>query len=132
MNMRKTIKLNREILRQMKKIYYNGDVEYLDWMGFKITDINKPSYHHIENAVDLRKNDENDDATIDNGAYLGKKSHELLHKVEVIDKELYDSWNYVFSIINKMKTYPIDDVWSMVFELKDKTKKLVLEDKKVK
>ena len=54
--MRKTIKLNNTILKQMKKMYYPKGTNYIDWMGFKITDINKPSYHHIEKAVDLRKN----------------------------------------------------------------------------
>ena len=89
--MRRTIKINNEILKQMKKIYYTKESNYIDWMGFKIDDINKPSYHHIEKAENLRNNNESDIATIDNGAYLGKKSHELLHKIEVLDKDLYDS-----------------------------------------
>ena len=119
--MRKTVKLNNEVLKQMKKIYYNCDKEYIDWMGFKITEENKPSYHHITKKEDLKRNNENFDATIENGAYLGKKSHELLHKIEIIDKDLYDSWNYLFLLINKMKTYPIDDVLNMIYELQEKT-----------
>ena len=130
--MRKTIKLNNTILKQMKKLYYSDGKEYIDWMGFKVTEDNKPSYHHIEKAEDLRDKGESDDATMDNGAFLGKRSHELLHKVEVIDKDLYDSWNYVFSVINKMKTYPIDDVWKMIYELQEKTLKLVEKNEKVK
>ena len=128
--MRRTIKINNEILKEMKKIYYKKGYEYIDWMGFKIDDINKPSYHHIEKAENLRNNNESDIATIDNGAYLGKKSHELLHKIEVLDKDLYDSWNYLFLLINKMKTYPIDDVWDLVYELKDKSLNLVNKEKK--
>lgn len=128
--MRRTIKINNEILKEMKKIYYPKGYPYLDWMGFKIDDINKPSYHHIEKAENLRNNNESDIATIDNGAYLGKKSHELLHKIEVLDKDLYDSWNYLFLLINKMKTYPIDDVWDLVYELKDKSLNLVNKEKK--
>jgi len=128
--MRRTIKINNEILKQMKKIYYTKESNYIDWMGFKIDDINKPSYHHIEKAENLRNNNESDIATIDNGAYLGKKSHELLHKIEVLDKDLYDSWNYLFLLINKMKTYPIDDVWDLVYELKDKSLNLVNKEKK--
>ena len=129
--MRKNIKINNEILKQMKKIYYSKNNEYIDWMGFKITEINKPSYHHITKAEDLRKNNESDIATIDNGAYLGKKSHELLHKIEYLDKELYDSWNYLFLIINKMKTYPIDDVLKIIFDLQEKSINLVEEKNKI-
>ena len=57
----------------MKKIYYPEGVEYIDWMGFRITEENKPSYHHIVKKEDLKKEHENYDATVDNGAYLGKK-----------------------------------------------------------
>lgn len=128
--MRKTIKLNNTILKQMKKIYYPKGSNYIDWMGFKITEDNKPSYHHIEKAENLRKINENDDATMENGAYLGKRSHELLHRIETKDYELYESWNYLFSLINKMKTYPIDDVWNLVNDLKEKTLKLDNEEVK--
>lgn len=127
--MRKTIKLNNEILKQMKKIYYLKGKEYIDWMGFKITEENKPSYHHIKKAETLRKDNEDDEATIENGAYLGKKSHEMLHKLENIDKDLYDAWNYLFLVINKMKCYPIDDVLKMMYELKDKTIEVLNNDK---
>lgn len=119
--MRKTIKLNNEILKQMRKIYYTDGKEYIDWMGFKITEENKPSYHHITKAEILRKEKENDDATLENGAYLGKKSHEMLHKIEVVDKDLYDAWNYLFLLINKMKCYPIEDVLKIMYELKEKS-----------
>ena len=114
----------------MKKIYYPKGSNYIDWMGLKITEDNKPSYHHIEKAENLRKINENDDATMENGAYLGKRSHELLHRIETKDYELYESWNYLFSLINKMKTYPIDDVWNLVNDLKEKTLKLDNEEVK--
>ena len=127
--MRKTIKNNNDILKIMKTIYYQKDKIYLDWMGFIITDINKPSYHHIKKAEDLKKDNESIQATVSNGAYLGKKSHELLHRIEIIDKDLYNSWNYIFSVINNMKRYPIDDIWKIIFELQEKS--LALENNKV-
>lgn len=130
--MRKTIKLNNEILHQMRKIYYPKDKEYIDWMGFRITEENKPSYHHITKAKTLRDNNENDDATIENGAYLGKKSHEMLHKIENIDKDLYDAWNYLFLLINKMKSYPIDDVQKMIYDLKDKSINIINNNDDIK
>lgn len=127
--MRRNIKLNNIVLKEMKKIYYSKGTEYIDWMGFKIDDINKPSYHHIKKAEDLRKENVSDKATINNGAYLGKKSHELLHKIEDIDIELYESWNYIFLLINKMKCYPIEDIWKIIFKLQDKTINLLKNDK---
>ena len=128
--MRRTIKINNEVLKKMKMIYYTKDSEYLDWMGYKITEENKPSFHHIEKAEELRKKKENDDASIENGAYLGKKSHELLHRIEVNDKELYDSWNNLFSLINKLGHYPDENIWNMIFTLKDKSKEYEEKDNK--
>ena len=122
--MRKTIKKNNEVIKQMKEIYCVKNKENIDWMGFPITDINTPSYHHIIKAEDLRNNHESDLATISNGAYLGKKSHELLHRIEYKDKELYDAWNYVFMIINRMNVYPIDDVWKIIYKLQEKSLEL--------
>ena len=129
--MRRTIKINNEVLKRMKKIYYPKGSIYLDWMGFKITEENKPSYHHIVKAEYLRKSNENDDATIENGAYLGKKSHELLHKIEVIDKDLYDSWNNLFLLINKSLKYPTEEIWTLVFELNKKSVNCLKNNKKV-
>ena len=119
--MRRTIKINNEVLKQMRKIYYPKGSLYLDWMGFRITEENKPSYHHIIKAEELRHNKESDIATIENGAYLGKKSHELLHKIEVIDKDLYDSWNNLFLEINRLGAYPTEELWSMVYILQEKS-----------
>ena len=70
-NMRRTIKLNNDVLKRMRKIYYYEGKEYIDWMGFKITEENKPSYHHIVKKEVLKKEQENFDATIENGAGTG-------------------------------------------------------------
>ena len=127
--MRRNIKINNLVLKEMKKIYYSNKNEYIDWMGFKITEINKPSYHHITKVEDLKKENLSSIATLSNGAYLGKKSHELLHQIETIDKELYDSWNYIFLVINNMNIYPIEDIWKIVFELQDKSLNLINNNK---
>ena len=128
--MRRTIKLNNEILHQMRKIYYPKDKEYIDWMGFKITEENKPSYHHIVKKEELKKESENFDATVENGAYLGKKSHELLHKIEVMDIDLYHAWNKLFILINKSKEYPSEDILSKISDLKERSLNL-LNDAKI-
>ena len=99
-------------------------------MGNLITDENKPSYHHIEKAENLRKKSESDIATLDNGAYLGKVSHEQLHRIEILDIELYNEWNNLFRIINDTKTYISDELWEKIFELKELTIKIDNKSKK--
>ncbi len=123
---------NKEILKKMRNIYYKDISPRYDWMGYLITEDNKPSYHHIVKAEDLKKNEESYDATIENGAYLGKRSHELLHMIEQLDGDLYESWNNVFQIINDGKSYPNEDMWKMVYYLRKQTEKMVENHKKSK
>ena len=94
-------KINKLVLQEMKKIYFSNNHEYVDWMGYRITDDNKPSYHHIEKREDLIKQNKSIEATVSNGAYLGKHSHELLHRIELVDLDLYYSWNYLFQVIRR-------------------------------
>lgn len=122
--MRKTIKLNRDIYEKMKQIYYEKKNHIYDWMGNLITEENYRTYHHIEKAEDLRKNNESDEPTLENGAFLGKKSHEQLHRIEHIDYELYIEWNKLFREINDKKEVISDDLWKRVFELHDITEKI--------
>lgn len=121
------IKQKREILHLMKKKYYSKGVKYLDWMGYPVTEKNCPSYHHILKAEDLRSKGMSDEATLENGAYLGKKSHEKLHLIEKLDYDLYISWNDLFRLINTMGIYPIQDVWITVYLLQEKTEKVIKE-----
>ena len=122
---------NREILHQMKEIYFPSGTEYKDWMGYILKGDNRPSYHHIEKKEELRKKNLPTKATIENGAYLGKLSHEKLHYIEIIDKDLYECWNYIFRVINKMGIYPIEDVWKMIDNLQKETECLVSEEAKI-
>jgi len=122
--MRKTIKLNRDIYEKMKQIYYEKKNHIYDWMGNLITEENYRTYHHIEKAEDLRKNNESDQPTLENGAFLGKKSHEQLHRIEHLDYELYIEWNKLFREINDKKEVISDDLWKRVFELHDITEKI--------
>lgn len=117
---------NREVLHQMRKVFYPNGMPYLDWMGFVIDDDNKPSYHHIFEKRNLFHKE----ATVSNGAYLGKRSHELLHRIELRDKELYDQWNNLFRLINYIHQYPDDHIWNVIFELRDRSIKLDEKAKK--
>lgn len=120
--------IQRAVLEEMRSIFYSEDVRYVDWMGYPITNKNKPSYHHIEKACELRHRHKSDLATKENGDYLGKVSHEKLGIIEHKDKELYEAWNYLFTVINNMGIYPIDDVWKMVYSLKEKTESVLYEE----
>ena len=114
--------IQREVLNELISIFYpDGIEEERDWMGYPITKKNSPTYHHIEKACDLRKRYESDEATLENGAILGKKSHQILNTIEQKDPELYECWQYMFYVINNMGIYPIDDVWSMIHHLKKVT-----------
>jgi len=125
-------KNKQDVLKRMRFIYYGNISPRYDWMGYLITEENKPSYHHIVKAEELKKNNESDEATIENGAYLGKVSHEMLHQIELLDHDLYESWNYLFLIINRMGRYPIPDVWKMVYNLRDISENLLYNDKNSK
>lgn len=127
--MRKYVKTKNLVLHTMKEIYYPNRTNNFDWMGYLITEANKPTYHHIKKACELRRDSLSSIATLDNGAYLGKLSHEQLHRIENIDKELYNAWNSLFRIINDSKTYISDELWKEIFTLQTITKKI---DKEVK
>lgn len=127
--MRKYVKTKNLVLHAMKEIYYPNRTNNLDWMGYLITEANKPTYHHIIKACELRRDSLSSIATLDNGAYLGKLSHEQLHRIENEDIELYNAWNSLFRIINDSKTYISDELWKEIFTLQTITKKI---DKEVK
>ena len=114
-------------LQEMRRIFYPNMLNRVDWMGYLITEDNKPSYHHIVKREELAEANQPIDATVDNGAYLGKRSHEILHQIELIDHDLFLCWNDLFLMINRMRRYPIDDVWDMVFHLQDLTIERIME-----
>lgn len=116
-----TSKEKQLVLKSMRAIYYKNVVNRLDWMGYLITEDNKPSYHHIVKKEDLIKEGISCAPTVENGAYLGTRSHEILHLLEIIDHDLYECWNDLFLMINEMRIYPIPDVWNMVYHLQDLT-----------
>ena len=120
--------VRKKIMKEMYQIYYDENKKYIDWMGYEINEINYPTYHHIEKREELIKENKDIEATLDNGAYLGIESHQMLHEIEKIDKELYYSWNHLFLVINKMRCYPVDDIIDMINKLKSISEKLIEEN----
>jgi len=120
------------ILKAMRKIYYENINPRYDWMGYMITDDNKPTYHHIVKREELIEQDLDPSPTIENGAYLGKCSHEMLHVIEQIDPELYMCWNDLFLMINNFGVFPVNHIWELVFKLKRQTEEEITAYKQSK
>ena len=122
-------KIKKIILKSMINIFYEDRKPRVDWMGYQITKKNFPTYHHIIKKTTLRSNNKSSSATVDNGAYLGKKSHDMLHVIEQVDHDLYECWNDLFIMINRMRIHPIDDVWGMVNQLKTRSEEVLNRSK---
>ncbi len=100
---------NKEVLEKMFKIYGEPSI---DWMGFKVTDNNPITFHHI---VEERNGGK---TNIRNGALLTNYAHQELHKLEISDKELYEEYRYWFKIINEMNCPPTKKVMKNMRYLK--------------
>ena len=120
------------VLKAMRQIYYGDMTTRYDWMGYLITEDNKPSYHHIVKREELLRQGESIEATVENGAYLGKRSHEMLHEIELIDHDLFECWNDLFLMINRMNIFPVNHVWEMIFNLKEISEDVLNEHKSSK
>jgi hypothetical protein len=107
---------DNSILESMFKTYGKSKI---DWMGFPVTTKNYITYHHIYEARNGGIESEN------NGALLTRKAHEYLNIAYIIDRPLYDEYNYYFRIINDMKMPPSDEIMSLMYNLKKRLKKLV-------
>ena len=103
-NTKNNSETNQKVLKEAITIFYPNDKlkkeECLDFMGYAINDYNMLTLHHITKAATLRSQGLSDVATIDNCACLGDYSHQALHYIETLDKDLYDDWNILFLKIN--------------------------------
>lgn len=68
-----------------------------DWMGYKVTQNNPYTYHHI------KERRYGGGATIDNGAILTKEAHDRLNWLELYVPESYDDWQRFFRYVNSLK-----------------------------
>ena len=129
--MKNSSKTNKKVLNELALYFYpNSNLNnstYLDFMGAEFNSFNTPTIHHIVKASTLREKNENDAATIDNAAILGDISHQLLHQIELIDKDLYDEWNDLFLRINQSRKEFYDDFKDEILDLQFRSR-LVLEE----
>ena len=100
---------NKDVLEKMFKIFGYPTV---DWMGFRVTEENPITFHHI---VEERNGGK---GNIHNGALLTNYAHQALHKLEISDKGLYDEYQYWFKVINDMKCPPTKEIMRTMRHLK--------------
>lgn len=97
-----------ELLQFMLIIF--GNSEY-DWLGFKVTDNNPLTCHHI------RKFHDGGDRCIENMALLTIAGHRYLHDIEMFDIDLYNKINLFLKKINERRSYPSKEEYAMINEL---------------
>ena len=104
---------NKKVIEEMLIIWGNPKK---DWMGYNISKKNYVSYHHINE----KRNGGLE--TIENGAILTRTSHLLLHRIELLNYDLYLEWQLLFLDINKSRK-PLDDYFiGRIGHLKRETK----------
>ena len=84
----------KRVLRIMVDIF---DPNGMDWMNFALTKDNPYTFHHIHEKHN------GGDRSIDNGAILTRKAHDLLNMLEKFCPDAYDDLQSVFSKINGIK-----------------------------
>ena len=96
----------------IKKFKPNG----IDWMNFVLTRKNPFTFHHI-----ISRSIGGEDS-IENGAILTRKAHDLIHILEYACPDAYNDLQEIFTEINSSNTNPkyeilnkIDDILYNVF-----------------
>lgn len=95
-------------IKLMLNIYQTYDI---DWLGDKITKIDKLTRHHIQ------KKEENGENGISNYALLTSKSHNLLNEIEQNDKYIFNSINTMFLKLNRSLTPPTSKYYTEISKL---------------
>ncbi len=96
-----------EMLQFMLIIF--GNNEY-DWMGFKVTENNPLTCHHI------RKCDDGGEHVVDNMALLTVAAHRYLHEMEFFDTDSYNRINLFLKEINQKRRCPTKEEYDMLNE----------------
>ena len=88
---------------------YNPDG--FDWMNFKISKNNPPTYHHIKERRSGGK------LTIENGAILSNFAHQLLNILDRFCKKAYNDLQNVFIKINNSNLPPTNEMVKEIDEI---------------
>ena len=84
-----------------------GISEY-DWLGFKVTDNNPLTCHHIRKFYDGGVK------CVNNMALLTVAAHRYLHDIEMFDIGIYNKINDFFKEINERRVYPSREEYAMI------------------
>lgn len=84
----------KNVLVQMLQIFKPKGI---DWMGYKLTQKNPYTYHHIKE----RRN--GGPETITNGAILTRKAHDDLNELDMYCQEGYEAFQNLFRYINSLQ-----------------------------
>ena len=88
----------KNVTKLIIRIY---NVKKIDGMGYKVSNDNPYTYHHLKKKEYGGKED------LKNGAILTDIAHKYLHIIESRDKELYDLLNNVLWQINEQGFAPL-------------------------
>ena len=102
--------MNRTLMTLIKMRYiYNPDG--FDWMNFKFSKDNQPTYHHI---VERRHGGH---LSVENGAILSDFAHQLLNILDLSCKKAYNDLQNVFMKIIASNSPPTYEVMKEIDEI---------------
>ena len=95
-------KKEREYSKVLLRMIDTYEPDDEDWMGFKLSDNNTYTFHHIrERRVGGKE-------VLENGAILTHFGHQFLNHLDSHNKRAYNDYQNIFRRINKSRG-PIDD-----------------------
>ena len=104
----KRISNKDEVVNEMIEIYQPLG---RDWMGYKMTNSNPYTYHHITE----KRN--GGGVTVDNGALLTKTAHSDLNLLDLYCPEAYEEYQALFRYINESKSPITEELYEYIEEL---------------
>lgn len=96
-----------DVLNKMIRIYKPKDI---DWMGFKMTNDNPYTFHHIIEHRDGGL------CEITNGAILTDSAHRYLNYLDLYIPEAYEEYQKIFRFINSLNGPIPESLYNDLYE----------------
>ena len=97
----------RDVLDDMIEIYQPKGI---DWMGYKLTEENPYTFHHIKEKRYGGKEE------VKNGAILTKDAHAYLNYLDQYCPEAYQEYQKIFRYINDFDGPIPEHLYSMIYQ----------------
>ncbi len=94
------------VMHNLCKLYIKDDTDIL---GFKASQENYITYHHIIHVEDLDLLGFPTKKTIENGIALTRHAHSYLHLIEDFAPDIFNQINKIILLITKERRYPNPD-----------------------